>query len=101
MRRGTEWHERAACRPSVCSLGSEAFIPPIGGNAHPTYGYDPDPALHVCEACPVKTECAADCARNNIRYGVWGGRLQGMQVEKLTRWGPYMRADTTREPHVA
>ena len=98
LRRETEWRCKAACWPSVCALGWEAFMPTVG--AYDTY--DPGPALLVCGPCPTKAECDADCERNNFWYGVWGGKYHGRQVEKLTRWGPFMRVEgQSREPYVA
>jgi hypothetical protein len=72
------WHERAACRPSACTLGSERFVPVL----HARQGqrgdqFDPYAGLRVCEPCVVRAECAAYAQGMGIRVGVWGGRMLG------------------------
>jgi hypothetical protein len=99
LRRETEWHAHAACRPSACNLGSAPFVPPVEAPGRSVGDLERArqatvEALVVCSACPVRDECGADADRNNINYGVWGGRVRGVKIEGLRRWGPSLRVPT-------
>ncbi len=40
--------------------------------------FDPDnrdPALAICEGCPIITECREYAVETNQLYGVWGGTI--------------------------
>jgi len=83
--RDTAWQAQAACRPAASALSSEAFIPPLGSRNQPSARWSAEAALAACEACTVREACAGYAEANQIRFGVWGGRLLGRAPDTPNR----------------
>jgi len=72
------WQQHAACLP----LGqTEVFFPEdvslsLEGAA--------DPALAICNTCPVWLACLATALADDERYGIWGGSTP-YEREKMRR----------------
>lgn len=81
----TAWQAFASCRPASSSLPSEAFIPPLGSRTAPAARWSPADALAACEGCTVRQECADYAEANQIRFGVWGGKLLGRAPDTPNR----------------
>ena len=73
---GTEWHLRAACRPSrarFSQVDDRVFLPALGE-------YDRRPALAsaralaLCARCETRAECAALADLCQPRCGIWAGQ---------------------------
>lgn len=67
------WATRAACR----GFDSAIFFPGQDGNA--------EPALRVCESCPVEEDCLQYALETRQRYGVWGGTTERQRRRILRR----------------
>jgi WhiB family transcriptional regulator, redox-sensing transcriptional regulator len=67
------WRRRAACvgRPLAW------FVPDTTRGRHPDYSA----ALAVCEACPVRVECAEDAYANGDDDGVRGGMTPAARAQ--------------------
>ena len=58
----------------------------------PSDGLGVESAQHICEGCPVRTECLEYALVNRIEHGVWGG----VRARAPAHPAPPPRAD--REP---
>lgn len=56
----SSWMDRAACR----GVDPELFFPITVPSAY---------VLRICEACPVREQCADYAEANRERFGIWGG----------------------------
>lgn len=56
-----DWVDDALC----AQTDPEAFFPEAGDNVNP--------ALRICQACPVRQKCLDWALANNETFGVWGG----------------------------
>lgn len=67
------WVADAAC------IGFEMmiFFPGADGDAQP--------ALRICENCPVRVECLEYALESRQRYGVWGGATERQRRSILRR----------------
>jgi len=57
------WQARAACRDHWPDL----FFPTEADDA------TREQAVAICQTCPVRSACAEEARRLDIKYGVWGG----------------------------
>jgi WhiB family redox-sensing transcriptional regulator len=62
------WRLWAACRQS----DGELFFSPDGERGSAKRRRE-RAAKAICNACPVREDCASYAIRNRERYGVWGG----------------------------
>jgi WhiB family transcriptional regulator, redox-sensing transcriptional regulator len=81
-----EWHRRAACR----GVGADAF--------YPERYRDLQPARAMCEACPVRAQCAE--AGVDDEHGVWGGVTPGERSRARTG-RPRRRGSGAHLVHIA
>lgn len=76
-RTASDWHRRAACRPSNLPPGWDStwFVPPIEPEHRNAHSWNPKgaAAVRMCQACPVRSECRQ---AGQGQIGVWGGELQ-------------------------
>lgn len=60
-----EWRSQAACARQ--GIDTDAFYPE-------TYtAQDTRYAKHICQDCPVRTQCLEEALRLHDEYGIWGG----------------------------
>ena len=64
---GTEWAERAACRPDVLPVAERRtfYAPNEAGMER---------AARICARCEVRTECLVHALAEREEFGVWGGK---------------------------
>jgi WhiB family redox-sensing transcriptional regulator len=68
-----DWWDHAHCR----YVEPEAFFP--------TRGHSPQPAIRICQTCPVKQPCLTYALTRTERLpGVWGGTTE-QQRAKMRR----------------
>lgn len=80
----TPWSTHAACAGS----NPELWFPERGETVQP--------ALDICQTCPVRTECLDYAVRWRIDHGIWGG-LASRQRRPL--YETTARARRTPAPH--
>lgn len=68
---GPAWRDEALCRQT----DPELFFPGKGKSC--------EPAIRVCQGCPVRAECLGHAIRYRETHGVWGG-LSPRQRRDLT-----------------
>ena len=61
------WQDRAACQ-GLASL----FFPTIGKDGK-DLPFDPEPAIAVCDTCPVSYQCLEYVLAKGEHVGVWAG----------------------------
>ena len=79
---GTEWHLRAACRPSrarMSQVDDRVFLPALG-EYYRRGMLATARALALCDRCETQTECAALRDLCQPGSGIWAG--QDLTVKK-------------------
>ena len=67
-----DWASAAACRDA----NPDALF---------VLGAEQSKAKHLCDGCPVRTECLAEALDNQIEWGVWGGMTERERRALLRR----------------
>lgn len=77
------WVYRAAC----AGLPSGIFYPDDSTDISPSRRapWNPNRALAICRACPVRQECAEFALTTKERDGVWGGMSEAERNKILGR----------------
>jgi len=69
-----------------------------GVDFFPGAGKSPAPALAVCRACRVTSECLAHALEHRIGDGVWGGTSEAQRKPMLRSMGRRARSVTDGNP---
>jgi len=93
-----KWQESAACRNQDVSR----FYPPTGERGEARRKRE-DQARQICQACPVRVECAQFALSIGEEHGIWGGMTGKERISLLRRpragnhgSAPMRVAETTR-----
>jgi WhiB family transcriptional regulator, redox-sensing transcriptional regulator len=71
-----DWRRQAACRNADPALFFAETVPGHYHRIGEPPRYDPEPALQICAACPVRDDCLEHALRVPEEYGVWGGMTE-------------------------
>jgi len=78
-----EWRRHAAC---LQAGKTEIFFPEDASSEEAT-----DPALAICNECPVWLDCLAAALAEDERYGIWGGATP-LERERMRRLAGVQRS---------
>lgn len=88
-----EWQESAACR----ATDSSRFFSPTGERGEARRERERR-ARALCDACPVREECARFALTIGEEHGIWGGTTSQERIAELRRpRGGRSRADIAAE----
>lgn len=75
-----EWQDSAACR----TVDADRFFSPPGERGE-ARRHRERLARQICDACPVREECASFALDIGEEYGIWGGTTDRERVKRLRR----------------